>query len=79
MDEATSALDTHTESQVVSAIESIDANTTKVIVAHRLATIKKSDRIFFMIDGALAGSGTFDELVARHPDFARQAQLAGLA
>ncbi len=79
MDEATSALDTHTESQVVSAIASIDADTTKVIVAHRLATIMKSDRIFLMIDGAVAGSGTFEELVARHPDFARQAQLAGLA
>ncbi len=79
MDEATSALDTHTESQVVSAIESIDASTTKVIVAHRLATIMNADRIFLMIDGVVAGSGTFDELVAQHPDFARQAQLAGLA
>ncbi len=78
MDEATSALDTHTESQVVQAIASIDANTTKVLVAHRLATIMNADRIFFMVDGAVAGSGTFAELVEQHPDFARQAQLAGL-
>ncbi len=79
MDEATSALDTHTESQVVSAIESLDSDTTKVIVAHRLATIMNSDRIFLMKDGVLIGSGTFAELVTDHPDFARQAQLAGLA
>lgn len=79
MDEATSALDTHTESQVVSAIDSIADNTTKIVVAHRLATIMKADCIFLMVDGAVAGSGTFDELVAHHPEFARQAQLAGLA
>jgi len=79
LDEATSALDTQTEALVTEAIGSIGADVTKVIVAHRLATIKHSDRIFFMSDGALLGSGTFDELVARFPDFARQAQLAGLA
>ena len=79
MDEATSALDTSTESQVVSAIDSIDGSITKIIVAHRLATIMKSDRIFLMQDGLVVGSGTFSELVTQHPDFARQAQLAGLA
>lgn len=79
MDEATSALDTQTEAQVTAAIGSIDAHVTKIVVAHRLATIQHSDRIFFMRDGELAGSGTFAELVDRLPDFARQAQLAGLA
>jgi ATP-binding cassette subfamily C protein len=79
MDEATSALDTHTESQVVSAIDGIGGDTTKIVVAHRLATIMNADRIFLMIEGVVAGSGSFDELVAQHPDFARQAQLAGLA
>lgn len=79
MDEATSALDTQTEALVTAAIGSIGAGVTKVVVAHRLATIKQSDRIFFMREGELAGSGTFSELVDRFPDFARQAQLAGLA
>ena len=78
MDEATSALDTHTESQVTDAIESLEAGITKIVVAHRLATIMKSDRIFFLRDGELQGSGTFDELVSTFPDFARQAELAGL-
>ncbi len=79
MDEATSALDTHTEALVTAAISSIGAGVTKVIVAHRLATIQRSDCIFFMRDGELVGSGTFAELVERFPDFAQQAQLAGLA
>lgn len=79
MDEATSALDTQTESQVIAAISSIGGGITKVVVAHRLATIMDSDRIFFMRDGNLIGSGTFDELVSTIPDFALQASLAGLA
>lgn len=78
MDEATSALDTHTEALVTEAIGSIGTGVTKVIVAHRLATIQHSDRIYFMRDGAVAGSGTFAELVEQFPDFARQAELAGL-
>lgn len=79
MDEATSALDTHTESQVTEAIQALGGGITRIVVAHRLATIMKSDRIFFMRDGRLQGSGTFNELVSKFPEFARQAELAGLA
>lgn len=79
MDEATSALDTQTEARVTEAIATIGADVTKVVVAHRLATIQHSDYIFFMRDGELAGSGTFADLVTQFPDFAQQAQLAGLA
>jgi ABC-type multidrug transport system fused ATPase/permease subunit len=79
LDEATSALDTQTEAQVMEAIGSLGGNVTKVVVAHRLATIQRSDCTFFMRDGELVGSGSFAELVDRIPDFARQAQLAGLA
>lgn len=79
MDEATSALDTQTEALVTEAIASIGEGVTKVVVAHRLATIQHSDRVFFMRDGRIAGQGTFGELVERFPDFARQAELAGLA
>ena len=79
MDEATSALDSTTESQITSAIRSLGPEITKIVVAHRLSTILHSDKIFFMREGELVGSGTFDELVAEFPDFARQAELAGLA
>lgn len=78
MDEATSALDTQTEFQVTDAIASIGGGVTKIVVAHRLATIMHADRIFFLRDGELVGSGSFEELVHRIPDFARQAELAGL-
>ena len=79
MDEATSALDSRTEAAVTESVAELDGEVTVIVVAHRLSTIKHSDRIFFLRGGELAGSGTFDELVAAFPDFAEQAQLAGLA
>lgn len=78
MDEATSALDTATEEAVGRAIRDLHGKTTVILVAHRLATIRHADRIFFMRDGALIAQGSFDELVKTVPDFAYQAQLAGL-
>lgn len=79
LDEATSALDTKTESQVSASIRSLDIGITKIVVAHRLATIMHSDIIFLLKSGHLLGSGDFKSLVARYPEFARQAELAGLA
>jgi len=79
MDEATSALDGRTEAAVTESIAELEGDVTVVVVAHRLSTIKHSDRIFFLRQGAIVGSGTFEELVAQFPDFAEQAQLAGLA
>lgn len=78
MDEATSALDTQTESQVTDAIRSIGGGVTKIVVAHRLATVRHSDCIFFMRDGEVIGSGSFEDLARSIPDFARQVELAGL-
>ena len=79
MDEATSALDSRTEAAVTESVADLEGEVTVIVVAHRLATIKHSDRIFFLRRGNLVGSGTFDELVAQFPDFAEQAHLAGLA
>lgn len=79
MDEATSALDSKTESAITESIANLGGDITVIVVAHRLATIQHSDRIFFMRKGQVAGYGTFEELVAQFPDFAEQAQLAGLA
>lgn len=78
LDEATSALDTVTEAQVSAGIEAIGGGVTKIVVAHRLATIRNVDRIFFMEGGRVAGAGSFDELVGEFPEFARLAALAGL-
>jgi len=79
LDEATSALDTKTESLVTAAIRGLRGEVTIVSVAHRLSTIRESDLICFMQDGTIAARGSFDELVATVPNFAEQAQLAGLA
>ncbi|CAM2899080.1 ABC transporter ATP-binding protein [Actinomyces slackii] len=78
MDEATSALDTATEAAVTEAVAELSGEVTVIVVAHRLATIRHSDQVCFLRDARLAASGTFDEVVAAAPDFARQAALAGL-
>lgn len=78
MDEATSALDTQTESDVTASIADATGERTLVTVAHRLSTVKNADVVFFMSNGELVHAGSFDEVVANVPDFARQAALAGL-
>lgn len=79
LDEATSALDTKTESMVTAAIRGLKGEVTIVSVAHRLSTIRDSDMICFLQDGTIAARGSFGELVEAVPNFAEQAQLAGLA
>lgn len=79
LDEATSALDTKTEADVAEAIRDLRGDVTVIAVAHRLSTIRESDQILFLSDGAIAAQGTFDEVITRSPDFAHQARLAGLA
>lgn len=79
MDEATSALDTATEAAVTQSIAELRGSTTTITVAHRLATIKEADRIFFLSGGKLVAQGTFSDLIGSVPEFAEQAALAGLA
>lgn len=78
MDEATSALDTKTEAEVSKAIRALHGDVTVISVAHRLSTVKDVDQLFFMEDGLLLASGTFDEVVREVPTFREQARLAGL-
>jgi ATP-binding cassette, subfamily B, bacterial PglK len=78
LDEATSALDTATEAAVTRAIRELAGDVTTITIAHRLATIRDSDTVFYLADGRLVAHGTFDQVVAEVPDFAQQASLAGL-
>ncbi len=78
LDEATSALDTATEAAVAAAIAGLRGSTTVVSVAHRLSTVQNADQIFFLSEGRVVGSGTFDELAASVPEFGEQVRLAGL-
>lgn len=69
LDEATSALDGATESALVGELECSNLQKTFVVVAHRLQTVKRCDKIFVLRDGKIVASGTFDELLAISDDF----------
>lgn len=64
-DEATSALDSKTEQTVQDAIDALRGNRTLFIVAHRLSTIRRADRILVMQNGQIAQQGTHDELLSQ--------------
>ena len=78
LDEATSALDAETEASVSQAISDLIGETTVVVIAHRLSTVRKADVVFYLDDGKLIASGTFDEVRAAVPNFNSQAKLMGL-
>ena len=78
MDEATSALDAETEQLIALSVAELAGSVTTVTIAHRLATVRNVDQVVFLRDGVQAGTGTFDEIRERFPDFDRQARLLGL-
>lgn len=77
LDEATSALDLVTEAAIAETIEALDRSITKVIIAHRLTTVRGCDRIAFLEDGHVLGLGSFDEIAATVPEFDRLLSLSG--
>ena len=68
-DESTSSLDNISQNQIKKSIDNIKGKSTVVIVAHRLSTIKNVDKIFFLENGVIVDSGTFDELFKRNKKF----------
>ncbi len=63
LDEATASVDPFTESQIQEALDLIMSNTTAIIIAHRLSTVRNTDRIIVLQDGEIIEEGTHEELL----------------
>jgi ATP-binding cassette subfamily B protein len=75
LDEATSSLDASSELLVQQALEKLMRKRTTIIIAHRLATVQKADRIIVINHGRIVASGTHAELIAANSLYARLAEL----
>ena len=75
LDEATSALDAESEAAVQAAVETLSKGRTTLVVAHRLATVKRADRIIVFDHGRIVDEGTHEALVAAGGLYARLARL----
>ncbi len=75
LDEATSALDAESELAVQQAVEVLSKSRTTLIVAHRLATVIKADRIVVLDEGKIVAQGTHNQLVKQGGLYARLAKL----
>ena len=78
LDEATSSLDSETELKISKAIQNLRGKVTVVIIAHRLSTVRKADKVYYLEDGKIKASGSFEEVRKISPEFDQQAKLLGL-
>ena len=77
-DEATSSLDSETEHEISTAVERLKGEKTLIIIAHRLSTVRKCDRLLFLKGGKIMDSGGFEEMAARNAEFNRLVELSQL-
>ncbi|KAJ4136049.1 hypothetical protein NW768_003657 [Fusarium equiseti] len=79
LDEATSALDPHAESVVQRALDKASEGRTTIVIAHKLATIRKADNIVVMSKGAIIEQGSHESLIAQDGDYAKLVKIQNLA
>jgi len=79
LDEATSALDSESERLVQDALEHLIENRTTLVIAHRLSTVRRADRIVVVVRGRIAEQGTHDELLALGREYSKLHGLQFLA
>ncbi|VXC68856.1 Lipid A export ATP-binding/permease protein MsbA [Oceanicaulis sp. 350] len=75
LDEATSALDANSEARVQHALDELSRDRTTIVIAHRLATVRKADRIYVMKAGEIVESGDHDSLIAQTGLYAQLSAL----
>lgn len=71
LDEATASLDAESEAMVQKALGDLMQGRTTLVIAHRLSTIVDADKIYFIENGAISGSGTHQELLQSTPLYAQ--------
>ena len=71
LDEATSALDTESERHIQAALETLMKNRTTLVIAHRLSTVEKADRIFVIDKGCIVETGSHAQLVKKNGTYAK--------
>ncbi|KAJ6496030.1 multidrug resistance protein 4 [Mycena sanguinolenta] len=79
LDEATSALDSNSEKVLRAALDQAAKGRTTIAIAHRLSTIQNADRIYFIKEGKVSESGTYDQLLAKRGDYYEYVQLQALS
>jgi len=76
LDEATSALDGETEAAITDAIDVLSRERTLLVIAHRLSTVRRCKKIFYLEGGTISASGSFDDLLANDSNFQRMVSFA---
>lgn len=78
LDEATSAVDTETETEIQNAINKIAGTRTLIVIAHRLSTVKRADKIIVLENGKIAEEGKHDELIGLNGVYANLCNIQSL-
>lgn len=79
LDEATSALDSISEHEITETLGNIKNEMTTVVIAHRLSTVLRAEKLIYLNNGKVKGEGSFNELRVLVPNFDLQAELMGIA